>query len=97
VALVAGRAKPRRPRVFDRHAGRWKFGMRATHPGQWVQMDHMSVSFPGATVKNFTAVCPTTGYLVARATSHNAARFLEQVLDTMPFLLTPSKWTAVAS
>ncbi|MDD9884465.1 MAG: hypothetical protein OXU62_08025 [Gammaproteobacteria bacterium] len=83
--------------MFDRHAGRWKFGMRATHPGQWVQMDHMSVSFPGATVKNFTAVCPTTGYLVARATSHNAARFLEQVLDAMPFLLTPSKWTAVAS
>ena len=86
---MAGRAKPRRPRVFDRHAGRWKFGMRAAAAGQLVQMDHMSVSFPGATVKNFTAVCPTIGYLVARATSratsHNAARFLEQVLDAMPF------------
>ena len=89
VAVVAGRAEPKRPCVFDRHAGRWKFGMRAAAMGQLVQMDHMSVSFPGATVKNFTAVCPTTGYLVARAysraTSHNAAHFFEHVLDAMPF------------
>jgi len=35
-------------------------------PGQLVQMGHISVSFPGARVKNFTAVCPTTGHLAAR-------------------------------
>ena len=62
---VAGRAKPKRPGVFGRDAGRWKFGMRAAAAGRLVQMGHMSVSFPGATVKTFTAVCPT-GYLVAR-------------------------------
>ena len=66
--------------------------MHAEQPGQLVRMDHMSVSFPGATIKNFTAVCPATGYLVAhaysRATSRNAARFLDHVLHTMPFAIT---------
>ena len=80
---MAGRAKPRRPRVFDRDAGRWKFGMRAAAAGQLVQMDHMSVSFPGATVKNFPV--PDHRPPHPCATSHNAAHFLEQVLDTMLF------------
>jgi len=88
-AQVAGYAKPKRRRNFGGHSKRWQYGMRADAPGVLVQFDHMSVSFPGTSVKSFTAVCPTTGYLVARAysraTSHNAARFLEHVLDTMPF------------
>jgi len=41
--------------------------MRADAPGVLVQMDHMRVSFPGASVKSFTAVCPTT-------TAHTAAK-----------------------
>jgi len=91
-AQVAGRAQPKRRRNFGGHSKRWQYGMRADAPGALVQFDHMSVSFPGAAVKNFTAVCPTTGYLVARAysraTSHNVARFLEHVLDAMPFAVT---------
>jgi len=91
-AQVAGHAKPKRRRAFGGHSKRWQYGMRADAPGALVQFDHMSVSFPGTTIKNFTAVCPTTGYLVARAysraTSTNAARFLEHVLDAMPFAVT---------
>jgi len=91
-AQAAGRAKPKRRRVFAQHAKRWQYGMRGDKPGQLVQMDHMSVAFPGTTIKSFTAVCPATGYLVAqaysRATSHNAARFLEHTINTMPFAIT---------
>ena len=88
---AAGRAHPKRPRAFEHHAKRWQYGMRAAAPGELVQIDHMIVSFPGTSVKNFTAACPTTGYLTAhaysRATSHNAARFLEQTLHAMPFAI----------
>jgi len=85
----AGRAKPKRRRVFRGHAQPWRWGMKAHGPGRLVQVDHMSVNFPGCTLKNFTAVCPVTGYLVSRvysrATSANAVRFLEYVLQSLPF------------
>jgi len=60
-AFYAGRVKAKRRRAFDEHARGWRHGMRGERPGRMVQVDQMSVSFPGAVVKNCTAMCPATG------------------------------------
>jgi putative transposase len=77
-------------RVFNNHAQRWKHGMKATKPGELVQVDHMSVYIPGyGYAKNFSATCPITKYVVyelyQEATSKNAADFLEKMKREFPF------------
>lgn len=83
-----GRRK--RPRIFNKHAQRWKYGMKSAKPGELIQIDHMSVLLtPGTSVKHFQAICPFTKIIVeqaySRATSNCAKDFLVYVKEKMPF------------
>jgi transposase len=77
-------------RRFNNHAKRWKRGMKATKPGELLQIDHMSITLvAGTIVKHFKAVCPitkfTTEQVYGSATSVVASKFLEHVKQTLPF------------
>lgn len=77
-------------RIFNGHAQRWKQGMKAKLPGEFVQLDHMSVTVPGiGHVKHFNAVCPITKHVVyhvyKEANSKNAADFLKLMQQSFPF------------
>ena len=90
VVWLRGRARPKRRRDFsDGHAKRWRCGMRAKAPGELVQVDHMTVSRDGQTLKEFRAVDPVSRMMVCRvfanATARNAKRFLAEVVKDMPF------------
>lgn len=79
-------------REFNRHAQRWRYGMKATKPGELVQIDHMTITVPGhGQLKHFSAVCPVTKYAAYQvyheANSKNARDFLEHVRKTFPFQL----------
>lgn len=82
--------KDTKRRIFNGHAQRWKVGMKATKPGELIQVDHMTIDIPGfGPVKHFNAVCPITKYAVYQAyqeaTSRNTADFLEQMKKEFPF------------
>lgn len=88
-ALSSGR-KTKRRRSFDKHAQRWKYGMKAAKPGELVQVDHMSVSLgTGKMLKHFQATCPISKITVTEvctgATSAAAAKFLLKIKAQMPF------------
>jgi len=77
-------------RIFNDHAQRWKLGMKATRPGELIQIDHMSVQVPGfGEVKHFNAICPITKWACyqayQQATSHNAADFLRFIQQEFPY------------
>ena len=85
-----GQVKPKRRRQFSGHAKRWRYGQRAKKPGELVQIDHLSVSLlPGHVIKDFKAICPVSKCLVqrayGRATAGNAGRFLQEVVEQLPF------------
>ena len=88
-ASCRGRVAAKRRRRFDGHARRWRAGMKAQAPGELVQVDHMTLNFPGTRIKEFRAVCPFTKMMVsrahARATALNAKRFLAEMLKDLPF------------
>lgn len=91
-AFCRGRAAAKRPRNFAQgHAQRWRRGMKAQRPGEMIQIDHMSVSHDGDTLKEFKATCPVGKQLVARvysrATANNAKRFLPAVREDLPYPL----------
>ena len=82
--------KAKRHRVFKGLGGkRWKYGAKATRPGELARIDHMTCTRDGRTIKEFRAVCPVSKFMVARvhsrATAGNAARFLAEVVEAMPF------------
>ena len=87
-SLCEGRAKPKRPRKFSGWARRWRYGDKAERPGQLVQIDHMTISRDGSSIKEFRAICPVSRFMVARAfsraTAFNAARFLAVVAEALP-------------
>jgi len=57
--------KDLKKRIFNGHAQRWKFGMKASSPGELIQVDHMTVTIPGlGQAKHFNAICPVTKYVV---------------------------------
>ncbi|MCY4277193.1 MAG: integrase core domain-containing protein [Gammaproteobacteria bacterium] len=90
-AFLRGRAAPKRRRDFSGgHARRLPSGMRASAPGELVQIDHMSVSRDGQTLKEFRAVCPAAKLMFclvfSRATARNARRFLEALLAAHPWI-----------
>ena len=58
--------KPKRRRRFAKWARRWKYGARARKAGELVQVDHMTYTCEGRTLKEFRAVCPVSRYMVAR-------------------------------
>lgn len=87
-----GRLKNKKRRVFDGHAQRWKYGMKATIPGELVQFDHATIEVaPGRFVRQFDATCPITKITVSqvyvRATSNIAAQFLRYAQGLFPFPL----------
>ena len=91
-AFLRGRVKAKRRRSFAQgHAQRWRRDMKAARPGEWIQIDHMSVSRDGGTLKEFKAACPVSKQLVARvysrAAANNASRFLQAVREALPFEL----------
>lgn len=80
----------KRPRIFNAHAKRWKYGMESSSPGELIQIDHMTISVPGMpAVKSFKAVCPFTKLIVEQAydqaTSNVAAEFLKIAAKAFPF------------
>jgi putative transposase len=78
-----------KPRQFNNHAQRWIYGMKATKPGELIQIDHMEVQLEGILVKHFKAICPITRLVVAqayrKATSSVAASFLSFLKKQLPF------------
>jgi putative transposase len=87
--FAANKHKPKRRRIFKKHATRWKYGMKGSNPGEMLQIDHMSVYSNSACVKHFKAVCPVSKFMVCEvytnASSKTAASFLEKVLKDAPF------------
>lgn len=81
--------RPKRKRLFNKHAKRWTFGMKASSPGQLIQIDHMTVTKNQITVKHFQAWDPITKVIIAQvysnATSSCAKKFLSKVIEEMPF------------
>ena len=55
VSFCEGRAKPKRRRRFAKWAQRWKYGSKASKPGELLQIDHMTYSRDGQTLKEFRA------------------------------------------
>lgn len=82
--------KNRKKRIFNNHAQRWKYGQRANEFGELIQIDHMTTIKNGIRVKHFSAIDPTTRFMISEvysnATSNTAKRFLEEkVLKEFPF------------
>ena len=91
-AFLRGRVTAKKRRTFAQgHAQRWTAGTKAARPGEWVQIDHMSVSRDGDTLKEFKATCPIGKQLVvrvySRATANNATRFLQALRADLPYPL----------
>jgi putative transposase len=85
-----GRVRIKRPRDFKGHAKRWRYGMKATAPGEFIQVDHTTVTFDkGLSFKHFKAVDPitkiTVEQLYTEASSHTAADFLAYAKVKFPF------------
>lgn len=92
VRFYYGSIKDKRMRKFNKHAKRWKKGMKAKKPGELIQIDHMTVTpWPGETIKHFEATCPVTRITISQcylnASSKTAAKFLEYVRQQLPFAL----------
>ena len=89
-AFHYGRTKTKRRRSFTgSHAQRWKYRMKAQHPGEMIQIDHMTVSLaPEQVIKEFKAICPVSKQLVVKAyrqaTAHNARDFLRHLIAELP-------------
>jgi transposase len=89
VRFMYGKKETKR-RIFSGHAQRWKRTMKASVPGELIQVDHMSVNIPGyGELKHFNAICSITKYSVYQvyqsACSKNAADFLEHMKKEFPF------------
>lgn len=86
-SISAHRVK--RKRKFTSHAKKWQYGMKASKPGEMIQIDHMTVTKNNITMKHFQAWDPKTKTIVAEvtanATSNAAAKFLYKVIQEMPF------------
>ncbi len=78
-------------RKFKSHAQKWQYGMRATSPGELVQIDHMSVTKNIFSFKHFQAWDPITKVIIAdissNAKSLTAAKFLRKLIKELPFKL----------
>jgi transposase len=78
-------------RRFQRHAQRWKYGMKGKEAGELIQIDHMTVSQNNVYMKHFQAWDPVTKTIVAEvypnAKSSTAKQFLQKLLQELPFAL----------
>lgn len=91
VRLSMSYPRVKRRRKFDTYAKKWRYGMKATMPGEMVQIDHMTVTKNGICMKHFQAWDPITKVIIADivsdATSAAAAKFLYKVIEQMPFTI----------
>lgn len=90
VSFYYGHVKVKRKRIFNRHAQRWRYGMRSERPGHMIQVDHMVVALgAGYSIRQFTATCPYSRLAVEQAYSHatslSARDFLEYMRQEFPF------------
>ena len=89
VSMIVGHKKPKKRRLFNQHAKRWQYGMKAKEPGELVQVDHMTVYCNSHHIKDFKAACPVTKMMVTEvythATSNTARQFLEKMQQEFPF------------
>ena len=90
VSFYYGHVKVKRRRTFNKHAQRWRYGMKAKQPGDMIQVDHLVVTIaPGYTIRQFTATCPltrlTTEQAYSHATSRSATNFLNYMREEFPF------------
>jgi putative transposase len=92
ITLSLSAPRKRRKRIFKKHARPWKYDMKATKPGQMVQIDHMSISKNQIYAKHFNAWDPRSkfihGKLYHRATSRCAKQFLLELIQKAPFKIT---------
>ena len=76
-------------RRFQRHAQRWKYGMKGKEPGQLIQVDHMTVTQNNLYMKHFQAWDPVTKTIIAEvyhnAKSATATQFLHKLMRELPF------------
>ena len=90
-SFCEGRLKPKRRRTFAKWAKRWKCGSKASRPGELMQIDHMTYTLNGQSLKEFRAACPVSKFMAtrvySRATAGNAKRFLLDILGELPFPL----------
>ena len=82
--------KIKKRRVFNGHAQRWEYGMKAREPGELLQMDHATIKLGcGKNVKHFKAICPITKLVAEKAytnaTSTLAEDFLKHAQEHLPF------------
>ncbi|MDX1924263.1 MAG: integrase core domain-containing protein [Rickettsiaceae bacterium] len=79
----------KRRRKFTSHAKKWEYGMKASGPGELIQIDHMTVTKHNITMREFRAWDPVTKIIVAdvvsNATSNAAAKFLHKVINDLLF------------
>jgi putative transposase len=79
----------RKKRSFNSHAQKWHYGMKAKNPGEMLQIDHLTATKNGIKIKHFQAYDPVTKFVHAEifseATSENAAKFLYQLHNSLPF------------
>jgi len=90
VEFYYGKVTPKKRRVFNNHAKRWKYGMKSVIPGELIQMDHMTVKLiSGYSVKHFKAICPVTKIVSEQvytsATSQVGKKFLDHIKQDFPF------------
>jgi putative transposase len=91
IEKYSAKNKPRKPRKFDKHAKRWDYDKwkNVSKPGECIQIDHMSVTVDGKTFKHFAAIDKISKVIVAKvvsnATSNAASKFLDQVMEKMPW------------
>jgi transposase len=82
----------KRKRRFKGHAQPWVYGMKATKPGEMVQIDHMSVSKNNFSFKHFQAWDPMSKFihagLYSNAKSRSAKKFLKELIEKSPFKIT---------
>jgi putative transposase len=90
VPTIRRAAKTRKWSLKRRFAERLPKHLKASEPGQIVQLDTVYVTLaPGQHVKHFTAYDPVAKWTVAkayqRATATSAALFLDKLIADMPF------------
>lgn len=86
---ISAPQKQRKPRKFKSHAQRWQYGMKSQSAGELVQVDHMTVTKNGVSIKHFQAWDPISKIIIAdvksSATSASSAKFLQKLVLEMPF------------
>lgn len=89
VAFITGKKITVKKRKFDKHAKKWKYGIKSKQPGEMIQLHHMTVYSNSAYIKHFKAIYPVTKIMVSNvysnASSSTAARFLEKMIEDFPF------------